>query len=70
MPRTTSPATVTRTVAYLRVSTDKQADRGVSLDAQRAKVEAYASLYDLDLVEVIVEQDLWLQASNFQSLPQ
>ena len=41
----------TRTVAYLRVSTDKQADRGVSLDAQRAKVAAYAELYDLDLVE-------------------
>jgi DNA invertase Pin-like site-specific DNA recombinase len=45
----------TRTVAYLRVSTDKQADRGVSLDAQRAKVEAYAQLYDLQLVEVIVD---------------
>lgn len=43
----------TRTVAYIRVSTDKQADRGVSLDAQRAKVHAYASLYNLDLVEVI-----------------
>jgi DNA invertase Pin-like site-specific DNA recombinase len=36
----------TRTIAYLRVSTDKQADRGVSLDAQRAKVKAYAELYD------------------------
>jgi site-specific DNA recombinase len=46
---------MTRTVAYLRVSTDKQADKGVSLDAQRAKVAAYASLYDLDLVEVIVD---------------
>ena len=45
----------TRTVAYLRVSTDKQADRGVSLDAQRAKVAAYAQLYDLELVEVIVD---------------
>lgn len=43
----------TRAVAYLRVSTDKQADGGVSLDAQRAKVEAYASLYDLDVVAVI-----------------
>ncbi|MBN2799147.1 MAG: recombinase family protein [Deltaproteobacteria bacterium] len=43
----------TRTVAYLRVSTDKQAEHGVSLDAQRAKVEAYARLYDLDLIEVI-----------------
>ncbi len=45
----------TRTVAYLRVSTDKQADRGVSLDAQREKVHAYAKLYDLDLVDVIVD---------------
>ena len=42
-----------RTVAYLRVSTTKQADHGVSLAAQRAKVEAYASLYDLELVEII-----------------
>ncbi len=50
-----SQPAATRTVAYLRVSTDKQADRGVSLDAQRAKVEAYASLYDLDLVAVEVD---------------
>jgi len=47
--------TRTRTVAYLRVSTDKQADLGVSLDAQRAKVAAYAALYDLDLVDVAVD---------------
>jgi DNA invertase Pin-like site-specific DNA recombinase len=45
----------TRTVAYLRVSTEKQADHGVSLDAQRAKAHAYAELYDLELVEVIVD---------------
>lgn len=45
----------TRAVAYLRVSTDKQAGEGVSLDAQRAKVEAYAALYDLDLVAVEVD---------------
>lgn len=45
----------TRTVAYIRVSTDKQADKGVSLDAQRAKVQAYAELYDLELVDVIVD---------------
>ena len=45
----------TRTVAYIRVSTGKQADRGVSLEAQRAKIKAYASLYDLDLIEVIVD---------------
>lgn len=45
----------TRTVAYLRVSTDKQADRGVSLEAQRAKVQSYAELYDLELVAIEVD---------------
>jgi len=48
-----SNRTRTRTVAYLRVSTEKQADRGVSLDVQRSKVAAYADLYDLDLVAVV-----------------
>lgn len=47
--------TRTRTVAYLRVSTDKQADRGVSLEAQRAKVEAYAALFELELVAIEVD---------------
>jgi DNA invertase Pin-like site-specific DNA recombinase len=37
------------------VSTDKQAEHGVSLDAQQAKLAAYAALYDLTLVEVIVD---------------
>jgi DNA invertase Pin-like site-specific DNA recombinase len=46
---------MTRTIAYVRVSTDKQADKGVSLSAQRAKCAAYAELYDLELVEVIVD---------------
>ncbi len=45
----------TKTVAYLRVSTDKQADKGVSLEAQRAKVQSYAQLYDLELVEIVVD---------------
>jgi site-specific DNA recombinase len=45
----------TKTIAYLRVSTDKQADKGISLEAQEDKARAYASLYDLDLVEVIID---------------
>ena len=45
----------TRTVVYCRVSTDKQADRGVSLDAQQAKAKAYAELYDLDIVDVVID---------------
>ena len=46
---------MTRTIAYIRVSTDKQADKGVSLDAQRAKVAAFAALYDLELVETVID---------------
>jgi site-specific DNA recombinase len=45
----------TRAIAYVRVSTDKQADHGVSLEAQESKVRAYAALYDLDLVDVVVD---------------
>ena len=45
----------TRTVAYLRVSTEKQSDLGVSIEAQEQKVNAYAGLYDLELVEVIID---------------
>lgn len=55
---------VTKTVAYIRVSTEKQADRGVSLDAQKAKVEAYASLYDLELVEVVVDAGVSAKSLN------
>lgn len=41
----------TRAVAYLRVSTDKQAEKGTSLVAQREHIEAYAKLYDLEIVD-------------------
>lgn len=44
-----------KAIAYLRVSTDSQADSGLSLQAQRAKIEAYATLYGYDLVEVLEE---------------
>jgi site-specific DNA recombinase len=40
-------------VCYIRVSTEEQATDGVSLKAQRAKVEAYAALYDLTVVAVV-----------------
>lgn len=47
---------MTKAIGYIRVSTDKQAEHGVSLEAQRQKIEAYASLYDLQLVDIVVEQ--------------
>lgn len=45
----------TRVIAYIRVSTDKQEKSGLSLEAQRAKVVAYAAAYDLTLVDVLVD---------------
>lgn len=45
-----------RAVAYIRVSTDKQATDGVGLDVQAAKVRMYAELYGIELVEVIVDE--------------
>lgn len=45
----------TKVVGYVRVSTAGQADGGVSLEAQRAKLEAYAVALDLDLVRVEVD---------------
>ena len=42
-------------VGYIRVSTDKQADHGVSLDAQAEKIRAMATVQGVDLIEVIVD---------------
>jgi DNA invertase Pin-like site-specific DNA recombinase len=39
----------------VRVSTDKQADRGVSLEAQTEKVRAMAVVKDAELLDVIVD---------------
>jgi len=42
-----------KVIGYTRVSTEEQATTGQSIGAQRAKLEGYAKLYDLDLVAVI-----------------
>jgi site-specific DNA recombinase len=44
-----------KTVGYVRVSTDKQADRGVSLDAQAEKIKAMAVVHNAELVDIIVD---------------
>lgn len=44
-----------RAILYARVSTADQADNGVSLGAQQAKLEAYAALYDLTVVDTVVD---------------
>jgi site-specific DNA recombinase len=42
-----------KAAGYIRVSTDEQAREGISLEAQRGKIEAYCKLNDLDLLEII-----------------
>lgn len=44
-----------KAIGYVRVSTDKQADFGVSLEAQTAKVQAMAVVQGVELVDVIVD---------------
>jgi len=44
-----------KTVGYVRVSTDKQADRGVSLDAQAEKIRAMAVVHNAELLDIIVD---------------
>jgi DNA invertase Pin-like site-specific DNA recombinase len=56
-----------RVVGYIRVSTDSQADGGISLAAQRTKLEAYAVAMDLDLVEVC--EDAGYSAKSIKGRP-
>jgi hypothetical protein len=44
-----------KTVGYCRVSTNAQADRGISLDAQADKIRAMATVQSAELVDVIVD---------------
>ena len=44
-----------KAIGYVRVSTDKQAEQGVSLEAQEAKIRAMATVQGADLLEVIID---------------
>lgn len=44
-----------KTVGYVRVSTDKQAERGISLEAQAEKIRAMALVQSAELGDIIVE---------------
>jgi len=45
----------TKAIAYIRVSTAQQENTAHSLVSQREKIQAYASLYDLDIVDYVIE---------------
>jgi DNA invertase Pin-like site-specific DNA recombinase len=52
------PPQPTRVVGYVRVSTEQQVEDGVSLEAQKKKLDAYAVALDLELVDVIEDAGL------------
>ena len=45
-----------RAYGYVRVSTDEQAEEGLSLRVQRDKIRAFAKLHDLHLVEIYADE--------------
>lgn len=57
MTRTTRKTTtdITRAVLYARVSTDEQAQEGVSLAAQEARMRGYAAMAGLEITAVVVD---------------
>lgn len=44
-----------KAIGYVRVSTEEQAREGISMEAQRASINAYCALRGLDLTEVVVD---------------
>lgn len=54
-PRPIKTKAPQRLIAYARVSTDEQGESGLSLAAQQEKLRAYATLYGIELVEVLLE---------------
>lgn len=56
-----------RVIGYRRVSHQDQCEEGVSLDAQQARIEAYAKLHNLDLVGI--ETDEGISAGKLSTRP-
>jgi DNA invertase Pin-like site-specific DNA recombinase len=44
-----------RAVGYVRVSTDQQAQEGVSLEAQKVRIRAHCTSQDIELVEIVCD---------------
>lgn len=51
-------------VGYVRVSTEGQVEDGVSLDAQRAKIEAWARLHDE--TELVIYEDAGISGASME----
>lgn len=47
---------ITRVVGYVRVSTERQADEGLSLEVQRKKLRSHCAAQDLELVAIEADE--------------
>lgn len=59
---------MTKAIGYARVSTQEQATHGYSLDAQIDKIKAYASLYDIDLIDIVIDGGISAKSLNRKGL--
>ena len=57
-----------KAIGYVRVSTEEQAREGFSLAAQEAKLRAYASLYEIELVAVLTDAGVSAKTLNRPAL--
>lgn len=57
-----------KAIGHIRVSTQKQADEGVSLDAQRAKIEAWCLTNDYELAGIHCDEGISGTKSNRDGL--
>jgi site-specific DNA recombinase len=44
-----------RAIGYVRVSTDQQAQEGVSMDAQQVRIRAHCISQEIDLVDIVID---------------
>jgi len=47
-----------KAIGYVRVSTEEQAKSGLGLEAQIAKIKAYAELFEIELTEIIADEGI------------
>lgn len=57
-----------KAIGYIRVSTEQQADEGISLASQRAKIEAWCELNDYELVAIY--EDAGISGKTVSKRPQ
>lgn len=60
----TTTARPTRVIGYIRCSTEHQAEEGITLEAQRYRIEQYANLFGLELVAVF--EDAGISAKTLE----